>query len=310
MRDKKKPLIVISSCLMGQLVRYNKGHCQDSWVLNELSKVVDFYPICPEVEMGLGVPREEIHLYFDKENPKDIKLKMKHTGTDLTDLAKETNSHLNKQLEKLDVDGFILTKKSPSCGFDGVKTVQKDNNQQVKQSPGIFGKNIIKSFPNIPRIDSGRLNNKQLRENFLKQVFANFRFQHLDEKKSSIQKYHQQYKYILMDHSPAAVKHLGKIAANFNESEEQRESYYSKLIETLRIEPTVGKRFNTIQHLMGYFKTNISSEEKKEVSVLLGDYKEGIINHLVLLRYIKLLASKYSENYLVNQYYFFPSSSP
>ena len=308
METKKRPLVVISSCLMGQLVRYNKGHCADKWVLQELSKFVDFHPVCPEVEMGLGTPREEIHLYYEKDDKDNIKIKSKFANEDLTDLAKKTYMKMNKDLENLEIDAFILTKKSPSCGLDRVKTILKDRPETTKTSVGLFAKNIQDKFPNTPIIDSGRIIDKKLRENFIKSLFAHFRLRTMKPTPMEFQMYHQKYKYILMDHSASKLKDLGHIVSkankeNFNNSVQE---YYKLFFSVLRTEPTAKTRFNTLQHLMGYFKKNLETDEKQYLIGLLDDCRNGLSNHLVAQKHFELLSRKYKVDYLNNQHYFYP----
>ncbi|WP_372652226.1 YbgA family protein [Halobacteriovorax sp.] len=308
MQEESKPIIAISSCLLGKLVRYDKNHCQDKWILQELSKYVEIVPICPEMEMGLGVPREEIHLYFNKEDKTDIRLKNKYEGSDLTELAEETYKRMNTDLFTKNIDGFILTKKSPSCGLDNVKTIQKDDPSVVTRSVGLFAKNILENFPSTPTIDSGRLLNKSLRENFLKGVYAHYRFQTMEKTPGKFQEFHKKYKYILMDHSTINLKKLGKIVADAKKEtiNDSLNDYYTLFFETLSIEATPKTRCNTLQHLMGYFKKNLESHEKSEVLTLLDDYRDDIVNYDVLLKYFDLLTKKYDVPYLLTQYYFAP----
>ncbi|WP_290733106.1 DUF523 and DUF1722 domain-containing protein [Halobacteriovorax sp. JY17] len=303
-----KPNIAISSCLLGNLVRYDKNHCQDKWIIQELSKFVNFVPVCPEMEMGLGAPREEIHLYFNKEDKENIKLRKKFEGTDLTGLALETYSRMNATLSNKSIDGFILTKKSPSCGLDNVKTIQLDDSKVVTRSTGLFAKNVLSNFPSVPTIDSGRMINKVLRENFIKSVYAHYRLRNTERTPAEFQQFHQKYKYILMDHSPKELKRLGQIVANAkkNDIEESFQEYRTLLFKTFNKEATTGRRFNTLQHLMGYFKKYLTAKEKSEIVSLLEDFKNGIINHIVLLKFFDLLTKKYELSYLNGQYYFMP----
>ena len=308
MQEDHKPVIAISSCLLGNLVRYDKNHCQDKWIVQELSKFVELVPICPEIEMGLGAPREEIHLYINKEEKDKVKLKNKYEGSDLTLLAEETYKRMNNSLFDKKIDGFILTKKSPSCGLDNVKTIQKDDPSKVTRSAGLFAKNIIDNFPSHPRIDSGRIFNKSLREKFLKAVFAHFSFRETERTSSKLQDLHKKYKYILMDHSTIRLKELGQIVASA-EKESINTSfheYYVKFFEALSIEATSKTRCNTLQHIMGYFKKNLDSQEKSEIVILLDDFRNDLISYDVLLKYFYMLTKKYKSPYLSTQLYFSP----
>ena len=308
MKEHQRPKIAVSSCLLGNLVRYDKNHCQDKWIVSELSKYVELAPICPEMEMGLGAPREEIHLYHKPDQKNKIRLKKKYDGEDLTRLAEETYALMNEDIRDVMYDGMILTKKSPSCGIDRVKTIEEGRPDKVIWSSGLFAQNVLDNFPSLPIIDSGRLINKDLRENFLKSVFAHIRFNNVDHDLSSFQDFHKKYKYILMDHSPSSLKKLGQIVANASKESISRDfnKYYKLFFETISTPPTNQKRCNTLQHLMGYFKKHIDSEEKQEVLTLIDDFREGIIKYSVLLKYFELLTRKYKVEYLDIQYYFSP----
>lgn len=308
MLNKTKPVIAISSCLLGELVRYNKGHCKESWIVDELSKFVELYPVCPEVEMGLGTPREEIHLYYDKGDEKNIKLKSKHTNIELTQKAQETYKAMGTKLSEKKIDGFILTKKSPSCGIDRVKTILKGNPQTIKQSVGLFAKYVMETYQSVPIIDSGRLHDKNYRENFIKSVFAHYKFTQLEQSLSEFQGYHKSYKYIIMDHSPFNLKELGNIVANTTADNYQESSakYYDLFFQTLKVHTNNKLRFNTLQHIMGYFKNHLQKDEKALLLDLLEDCKQGSYNHAVALKHLELLTNKYNISYLQDQVYFCP----
>ncbi|CBW27402.1 conserved hypothetical protein [Halobacteriovorax marinus SJ] len=308
MEANQKPKIAISSCLLGNLVRYDKNHCKDNWIVNELSKYVELVPICPEMRMGLGVPREEIHLYHRPGEKDKVRLKKKFDGQDLTRLAEETYAMMNEDIREVEYDGMILTKKSPSCGIDRVKTIEEGRPDKVTWSTGLFAKNILENFPSLPIIDSGRLLNKDLRENFLKSVFAHFRFKQVEKNLSSFQDFHKRYKYILMDHSPSSLKSLGQIVANASLETIDRDfnKYYKLFFKTMSTPSTSQKRCNTLQHFMGYFKKHIDTDEKREILILLEDLRKDIIKYSVILKYFDLLTKKYKVNYLDIQYYFSP----
>lgn len=308
MSGKNRPLIAVSACLLGSPVRYNKNHCQEEWLVDELSKFVDFYPLCPEVEMKLGVPREEIHLFYESGDKNNIKLRSKHSKEDLSPLAAKTYEAMNDLMAEVQIDGFILTKKSPSCGLSNVKTINADNDTEVIHTQGLFAKNISERYPFTPKIDSGRIRNVELREHFIKNVFAHFRFNNLKLDVSSLQEFHKRYKYVIMDHSSAHLKTLGKIAANSQKlpAKEIHDQYYQTFFETLKIEATVNKRYNTLMHVMGYFKKDLAPSEKQEMLVLLNEFRIGIINYMTPQRFFEFLTKKHDEKYLVDQYYFSP----
>ncbi|WP_127716867.1 DUF523 and DUF1722 domain-containing protein [Halobacteriovorax sp. HLS] len=305
---KDKPKIGISSCLLGNNVRYNKGHTRDSWIVNELGKYVDFYPICPEVEMGLGVPREEIYLNYEGKNKNSIKIRGRKSHLDYTDLANETYKSIAPPMALSELDGFIFMRKSPSCGTDNVKTVEVSGDGPVTFNTGLFAKFVIDFFPNLPYIDSGRMNNSQLRENFMKRVFASFRFKNLNRDIASLQDFHKRYKYILMEHSPANLKTLGNLAAgNDMKDIELHFDQYEKIFQkSLEAPPTQGGRFNVLQHIMGYLKRDLSKEEKVHILNLFEDYKKNYHLHAVPKSLFEFFIAKFNVTYLQDHYYFNP----
>jgi uncharacterized protein YbgA (DUF1722 family)/uncharacterized protein YbbK (DUF523 family) len=308
MVKKERPLIAVSACLLGQPVRHNGNHCEEAWLVEELSKFVDFYPICPEVEMKLGVPREEIHLVYENGDKNNISIRTKTTKENLTSLAHQTYQEMNAKLSLKSIDGFILTKKSPSCGLDNVKTVNIDDSQSSVPRTGLFAKYICDLYPLAPKIDSGRIRNLELREHFIKNVFAHFRFKNLDQSTSGLQEFHKKYKYVIMDHSSDDLKKLGSIASNSKKlsSTENYEQYYIQFFTTLKNVATVKKRMNTLMHLLGYFKKDLSKDEKKEILIMFNEFRDGILNHMTPQRFFEFLTKKYQEKYLSEQYFFSP----
>ncbi len=305
---KERPLIAISSCLLGDNIRYNGGHCREDWVFHELSKYVDFLPICPEVEMGLGVPREEIHLFVNDRNDKEIKIRKKFSQDDLTDAALKTYTKISSRLNDARIDGHILTRKSPTCGTDNVKTVTLNDPNYVIKSTGLYAQYLFDHYGQIPVIDSGRIKNLELRENFIKRIFSHFRFMQLDRKISALQKFHQQYKYSIMEHDQNRLRRLGAIAANHEryEIEEVFKNYYDLYMETMAIVPSRKNRLNACYHVFGYFKNELHSKEKESLLKLMEDYQNGITNYLTINSFLSVLSNAHEKDYLKGQYLFEP----
>lgn len=305
---KSKPKIGVSACLLGEAVRYNRGHTQDKWLLRELGKFVDFYPFCPEVAMGLGVPREEIHLYYKDNDTENLYLRSKFSREELTDKAKETYQKMNQEMDQEHLDGVVLMKKSPSCGIGNVKTVSEDEKGTVKLLQGLYANNICKRYPTLPKVDSGRFKNAVLREHFVKQVFAHYRFSQLEMKVSALQDFHKRYKYILMEHDQDALRELGRICANSDKlsTEEVFKCYKELFFKTMETQASVNNRTNTLYHIMGYIKKWLRSAEKKDIIEMIEEYKEGIQNYMVPLKLMRFFIDKYNIEYLQDHYYFTP----
>jgi uncharacterized protein YbgA (DUF1722 family)/uncharacterized protein YbbK (DUF523 family) len=307
MSSSDKPFVGISSCLLGQNVRHNGGNTKDSWIVSELSSFVDFYPICPEVEMGLGTPREEIVLTLDEKSG-ERGLKTKTTQVDLTEKANTAYSKIFADIHDRELDGFILMKKSPSCALSRCKAVNIVEKGPGNYIEGLFAYNLKKEFPELPKLDSGRLFNKKMRENFVKQVFTHHRFSKLSHSVSDLQDFHKHYKYILMEHSPHNLSMLGKIAANSDKKDMHivMKHYKKLMIETLCIETDLNKRFNVLLHLFGYVKDYLNSAEKKRVLSIFEDFRDGISQYMIPVEILNLLVHTYSVDYLADHYYFNP----
>lgn len=302
-----KPKVAISGCLLGQKVRYNGGHTADSWIIDELSKVVDFVPLCPEMSMGLGTPRDEIHL-VKKEETGEIYLRNKKTKEDITRLAKQSYSYLNDTLREANVDGFILMKKSPSCGLGQVRVMGEEHPEKNYFGQGLFAENVVQNFGDVPRICNGRLRNNSLKENFLRSIFAHKEFTSLDGSMKALQGYHMKYKYLLMEYSQEDLRSLGRIVANHQklDAETIYKQYYYYFFKVITKEVSVKNRYNTLQHIQGYYKKYLSKQEKLNFINLMDDFKKGLVSYDTILEFQLFFAKKFNVDYLLGQAYFSP----
>lgn len=308
MIKRQRPLIAISSCLLGKNIRYNGGHCRENWIFHELAKYVDFHPVCPEFEMGLGVPREEIHLFRKTKDDKEIKLRSKFSKEELTQSAHITYESIQDELESLDIDGHIFTRKSPTCGPDNVKTITLSDPNNVIKSTGLYAQFIMDQFPTLPYIDNGRIKNIELRENFVKRIFSHFRFKQLNGSIRELQLFHQMYKYSIMEHNQDKMRTLGRIAANHEKHtpEEVYKLYLNLFMETISILPTRKNRLNACYHVFGYFKNDLESAQKQALLNLMEDYQNGISNYLTINSFLNILTKAHQKEYLNDQYIFEP----
>ncbi len=312
-----RPTIGLSHCLLGEQVRHNGGHLKQDWITDELAQFVEFAPVCPEVEMGLGVPREAMRLVYEKD---DISLETSPTKKDksapinnYTELAKETNVRLSKSIvEKIEegLCGFIFAKKSPTCGLERVKIYNRDNGIPDKYGQGLFAEQLTQAIPELPVIDSGRIINTQLREDFVRQSMAFFQFHKLEKRISALQSFHRRYKYILMEYDHGQVAELGRLAAQGHESHEINNLfalYRRKFFEVLKAKsPSKKSRKNVFYHLLGYFKKELSACDKKYFLDLVDDYDRGHVPYITVVKFLDYFVHKYNQTYLADQYYFEP----
>ncbi|MFG1499481.1 DUF523 and DUF1722 domain-containing protein [Halobacteriovorax sp. XZX-3] len=303
-----RPKIAISSCLLGENIRYNGGHCREDWVYSELSKFVDFVPVCPEFEMGLGVPREEVHLFKVDKQSNEVRLRSKFTKKDLTEEANQVYQNIHARIANEEINGHIFTRKSPTCGTDNVKTITLSDENYVTKSTGLYAQYIMDTMPTLPFIDSGRIKNLELRENFVKKIFSHLRFQQLDGSIRELQLFHQMYKYSIMEHNQNNLRLLGGIAANHEKLEvsEVYSKYFKLFMETLDILPTRKNRLNACFHVFGYFKKDLTAHEKDILIKMMEDYKNGISNYLTVNSFLNILTNTHKKTYLQDQYIFGP----
>jgi len=297
----------VSACLLGQEVRYDGQHKLDRFLVETLGKYVDYVPVCPEVECGLGVPREAMRLVGDPEAPRLV------TQTTKKDLTKQMLDWVARRLDELageNLSGFIFKSKSPSSGMERVK-IYNEEGAVVARGAGLFARAFIKRFPLLPVEDEGRLSDPDLRENFIERIFALGRYRDAMAGGASLDalmRFHASQKYLLMAHSEVHARKLGKMLAGGKGRRVDlfRADYERVLLEALRLNATPRKHVNVLQHMMGYFKSSLAGDEKQELLTALDDFKKGLIPLIVPITLIRHYVMKYRVTYLAGQIYLQP----
>ena len=305
MSDKIK--IGISSCLLGNDVRWNGGHKRDRYLTDTLGKFVEWVPVCPEVEIGLGIPRETLRLVGDPEDPQLVTTK---TKIDHTDSMKKWARGRLKELAQEDLCGFVFKSDSPSSGMVRVKVYGKKGMPQ-KKGVGIFARAFMDHFPLIPVEDDGRLRNPLIRENFIEQVFTLKRWRDTRARRScvgNVVDFHSQNKLVLMAHSPKHLKQMGAMTAQGKGMgcSLLYLEYEKLLLEALRLKTTIKKHYNVMLHMLGYFRKDLSADEKQELLEVMGHYKERLVPLVVPLTLFRHYVRKYDQPYLEQQSYLNP----
>ncbi len=303
--NRNKPIIGISSCLLGEKVRYDGAHKYDEWVNEKLKCYFDLSAICPEVAMGLTVPREPMKIIRDKSTGEHVLLN--HTGTiNHTANILETSEKLLAKMPK--ISGYIFMKKSPTCGVERVKIYESNNLSVHHMGRGFWAQAVVTANPNLPVIDSGRLFDDDERDHFLRRVMMHFRFHCLDGSIEALQDFHARNKFLLLEYNQSQMRCLGKIAANSNNTEKEitYKAYADELFKTLAILPSKKNRLNTFMHLVGYFKNDLSNLEKQMMQRMFADFANNLIPYQVPYRMILFLIEKYQHYYLKNHYYLDP----
>ncbi len=297
-----KPVLGISACLLGQCVRYDGQHKQDSFLTDVLGKIVQYIPVCPETECGLGIPRPPLRLAGSSEAPA---LFQEKTGRDLTGLMNQWADCRLEALAKEDLCGFVFKAKSPSCGIQRVK-LYNSNGALVGSTRGMFASRFMQRFPLLPVEDEGRLQDSALRQNFVERVFAFRRFKDaVSEGPQGIVNFHASHKLLLMSHSHAQMQELGRLVASAGGKNwpEIRTKYEELLMKTLALKATPAKHSNVLMHVLGFFKKHISGEEKKNMLDIISAYKAGDLPLLAPIVLLKHFALKFGVAWLNQQVY-------
>jgi len=296
--------------LLGEKVRYDGGHKLDRFLTDTLGKYVEYIPVCPEVECGLGVPRKSMRLEGNPETPRLI---VTSTREDMTERMVNFAQKRVAQLKKEDICGFIFKSDSPNSGMERVK-IYNEPSMPVKAGTGIFAGIFMDNFPLLPVEDEGRLHDPGLRENFIERIFALKRWREalVNKKiKKSLIDFHTRHKLLILAHSPRHYQLMGKLVAAQKTfaGVDVYKQYQDLLLEALKIIATPKKHVNVLQHMMGYFKQQLSSDEKKELMDLINHYQEGYIPLIVPVTLISHYVRKYKEPYLQEQIYLNPHPS-
>jgi uncharacterized protein YbgA (DUF1722 family)/uncharacterized protein YbbK (DUF523 family) len=297
----------ISSCLLGEKVRYDGGQKLDHFITETLGKFVEFVPVCPEVECGLGIPREAMHLLSSPEGPRLVTIR---TQVDHTERMRAWAQKRVVELEQEDLCGFIFKSDSPSSGMERVK-IYSGKGMADKTGVGLFAQEFMQHFPLLPVEEEGRLHDPGLRENFLESLFTMKRWREtraLGTKRGHLVDFHTRHKLLIMSHSPKHYGLLGKLVAQMKEIPlpEMYERYQTLLMEALRLKTTIKKNANVLLHVMGYFKKYLSPAEKEELLRIVNNYQKGYIPLIVPVTLLNHYMWKYDQNYLKSQYYLDP----
>ncbi|MGF6087940.1 YbgA family protein [Pseudomonas sp. 18173] len=302
-----KPKIAISACLMGLDVRYNGGHKESRLCSRTLTDYFDFIPVCPEVAIGLGVPRQPIRLVSGADYPEAVGT-LDHS-LNVTQRLATYGRDMAVQLG--DICGYIFMQNSPSCGLERVKVYHANGARADGGSRGIYARAFCLLHTDLPVEEDGRLNDPVLRENFLTRVFAYSAWQQLCQEgltRRGLTDFHSRYKYLLMAHNPQQYKVLGNLLGNMGHTDpnELGMRYFSELMAALKKCATRGTHTNVLQHLSGYLKQAISREDKHEVQHVISQYRLGIVPLVVPLTLLKHYFRQYPDPYIAQQVYLQP----
>ncbi|NVK42309.1 MAG: DUF1722 domain-containing protein [Oceanospirillaceae bacterium] len=303
--DQRIP-VGISACLMGQEVRYNGGHKRSRYCLQVLSECFDFRPFCPELAVGLGVPREPIRLVGDPEAPRARGTE--NPELDVTEALAEKGRQVASRMP--DLCGYILIKGSPSCGMERVK-IYHENGIPNAAGRGIFAAELMKTNPLLPVEEEGRLHDAVLRENFITRVFALHRWKREVEAEPSYHaliQYHSRSKYLLMAHSYQGYRELGRFLAQAHDLplEEAMTTYISGFMSHMSRRAKRRNHVNVLMHVLGYLKKSIDGDCKRELLEVIERYRRAEVNLVVPLTLLQHYLNRFGSDYIRSQSYLDP----
>jgi uncharacterized protein YbgA (DUF1722 family)/uncharacterized protein YbbK (DUF523 family) len=296
----------ISACLMGEKVRYNGGHKRSVYCLDVLADCFSFKPFCPELAVGLGVPREPIRLVGDAASPRA--LGTKDAALDVTAGLAEYGQRIAGSMP--DLCGYIVIKGSPSCGMERVK-VYHANGMPNGAGRGIYTDALMRANPLLPVEEEGRLHDPVLRENFITRVFALHRWKQQVEAQPSyhaLLQFHSHSKYLLMAHSYEGYRTLGRYLADAHQLplEEAMQTYIQGFMEHMTKCATRNSHVNVLMHVFGYLKKEIDADTKQELLASIEQYHRGDVHLIVPLTLLKHYLKRHGSDYIRQQSYLDP----
>lgn len=300
----------ISRCLLGDPVRYDGGHKRDPFLTDILGPYVEWVPICPEVEAGLGIPREAMRLVWRAHQPQPVRLVTIAGGVDHTKALMAATAKRLEELAALDLCGYVFKKNSPSCGLERVR-IYNEHGMPSRSGAGLFAQAFRETFPLIPVEEEGRLCDPAIRENFIERVFCYQRYRQLLRNgvtRQAVVRFHTIHKYLLLAHSPQDYERLGRLVGHAHHfgPRELAVKYGPLFMKALAVKATVRKHVNVLHHIVGHFKDRLTAGEKSELLSVIGDYQRGLTPLIVPLTLIKHYVQLFNVEYVRDQIYLNP----
>jgi uncharacterized protein YbgA (DUF1722 family)/uncharacterized protein YbbK (DUF523 family) len=297
----------ISSCLLGEEVRYDGQHKRDAYINGTLSQYFAFVPVCPEMAIGLGVPREPIRLVADKGEP----VRVVGTRNPDMDVTADLHAYGERMARELtDIHGYILKRASPSCGMERVK-VYKPDGHPLTTAAGAYAGSLMAERPNLPVEEEGRLGDPVLRENFIERVFVHERWHRevaAAPSAKALVDFHSRHKLLLMAHNQEAYRRLGRLVAEAGTGDiaATADTYFDELMGALKKPATRKGHANVLYHLMGYLKEHLDGDDKAELTELIESYRTGYVPLIVPITLLNHHFRRHPDPYVARQVYLQP----
>ncbi|MFH0274564.1 YbgA family protein [Vibrio jasicida] len=297
----------ISSCVLGERVRFDSGHKISNFVTKELDGYFSFVPVCPEVGVGMSVPRPTIRLVSNEE--RIALVETKNPDNDHTDNMLTYSENKVNELQSEQLCGYIVCAKSPTCGMERVKVYSKNN--AAKEGIGLYTRTLMEKMPWLPVEEDGRLNDPVLKENFITRIYClNDFYESMggEPTRGKIIAFHSRYKLTLMAHHPESYRTLGRLVADVAsyEIDDFFNEYRLGLMKALQNRASRKNNTNVLMHLQGYFKRSLTGKEREELATVISDYRTGLLPLLAPLTLIKHYLNTYPDEYLQQQKYLEP----
>lgn len=297
----------VSACLLGEAVRYDGGHKLDRFLIDVLGPYVEWVPVCPEVEIGLGTPRATLRLVGSPAAPRLVQDK---TGVDLTARMRRYASDRVRELVGMALDGYVLKRASPSCGLHRVR-VYRDDGIPAADGQGLFAAALTRALPALPVEEEGRLSAPAIRENFIERLFLAARwraFAAAASRPRDLIAFHTAHKFAVLAHSPAHYARLGRMVAAAGRTliRARLQAYHLMLMEAFAVRATRGRHANVLQHMAGFFARDLPPDERAELGEVIDEYRRGLVPLVVPLILIKHHVRRRRISYLADQVYLSP----
>lgn len=302
-----KPLVGISACLIGQPVRYSGDSKRKNHHIEALKSHLNLNSFCPEMAIGMGVPRETIRLVGELSETRLLDSK-----TQTKDFTEPMQAYAIEVFEKTpQLAGYILVKGSPSCGYERVKRYNSKGNPLASDAMGLFAEGLRKQDPLLPMEEDGRLNDNALRENFIGRVFAYHDWQQFKETAIShkgLIDFWARYKYQVMTHHIGNYKAIGQLLANakLRSVPDMAQEFIRLLMQSLETMATRKSHSNVLEHIRGYLKKSLNSADKQELGGLIKQYREGDVPIVVPLTLLRHHFKRHANAYIEKQVFFLP----
>ncbi len=305
--DLKRPIIGVGSCLVSQPVRFNGGHKRRNETIERLKKHMNLVPICPEMGIGLGVPRDTIRLVNINGE-----LRARDSDTQTKDYTEKLKNYADEQLHRFpNIGGYIFVKGSPSCGFERVSIYNETGNGIGNDASGIYAQRLMKLNPLLPVEEDGRLYDHSLRESFVSRVYLYHDWQLLTQSGITFKKlsdFYSRYKYLVMAHSVPIYKELGPLLSNGKQHplSDLAEQIIVLMTNALKKVATRRSNTNVLQHLQGYLKDKLSKDDKQSLRSLIEQYREGIVPLVVPMTLLQHHFKNSPDQYIASQVFMQP----